>query len=65
MNIIFIMNIPSRSQSPILDFNEYKKKIIVETNNYYPNNVPIIFIIFVSINITVFIGYLCNNIMHS
>jgi hypothetical protein len=64
MNIIFIMNRSSRSQTPILDFNEYKKKIIVETNNYYPNNVPILFIIFVSINITVFFAYLCNNIMH-
>ncbi len=59
------MNRPSRSPSPILDFNEYKKKLMVESNNYYPNNVPIIFIIFVSINITVFIAYLCNNIMHS
>lgn len=59
------MNRPSRSPNPILDFNEYKKKLIIESNNYYPNNVPIIFIIFVSINITVFIAYLCNNIMHS
>lgn len=59
------MNRPSRSPSPTLDFNEYKKKLIVETNNYYPNNVPITFIIFACINITVFIGYLWNNIMHS
>jgi hypothetical protein len=60
-----MMNRPLRSPSPILDFNEYKKNLIVETNNYYPNNVPIIFIIFVSINVTVFFAYLCNNIMHS
>lgn len=59
------MNRPSRSPSPLLDFNEYKKKLIVESNNYYPNNVPIGFIIFACINITVFIGYLWNNIMHS
>jgi hypothetical protein len=60
-----MMNRPSRSPSPLLDFNEYKKKLTIESNNYYPNNVPIIFIIFACINITVFIGYLWNNIMHS
>ena len=59
------MNRPSRSPSPTLDFNDYKKNLIIETNNYYPNNVPITFIIFACINITVFIGYLWNNIMHS
>jgi hypothetical protein len=61
------MNRPSRSPSPIriLDFNDYKKNVIITTNNYHPNRVPITFIIFVCINITVFIGYLWNNIMHS
>jgi hypothetical protein len=59
------MNKLLRSASPILDFNDYKKNLIIESNNYYPNNIPITFIIFACINITVFIGYLCNNIMHS
>lgn len=66
------MNRPSRSPSPvnILDFNDYKRNLIIESNNYYKNsninnNIPITFIIFVCINMTVFIGYLLNNIMHS
>lgn len=59
------MNKPSRSASPILDFNDYKKNLIIESNNYYPNKLPISFVIFACINITIFIGYLWNNIMYS
>jgi hypothetical protein len=68
------MNRPSRSPSPvnILDFNDYKRNFIIESNNYYKNsnsninnNIPITFIIFVCINMTVFIAYLFNNIVHS
>lgn len=58
------MNLPSqKNPSPILDLNDYKKKVIIK-NNYNQINIPITFIIFVCINITVFIGYLWNNIIY-